>query len=224
MTTSPAWIRTLALGALVLLSMVLGAALRPLVVADDPDPAPVLDPTEIAFVQDMVAHHEQALIMTQQLDPGTDPVVTRLAQQIRDGQNAELGTMLGWLRLSGVTPTNPEPMAWMQGPRAAVGHGHHETSDAGTPDPMPGMATRTELDALAAARGRDAAVLFLQLMQRHHVGGVTMAQAAEQRLPDGPVRQTAREMITEQSQEAGTMALMLSQLDAPLLPVNAGGG
>lgn len=222
MTTVPAWLRTIALAALVLLSMVLGAALRPLVVADAPDPPAALDATAIAFVQDMVAHHEQALIMTQQLDPGTDPVVVRLAQQIRDAQNTEMGTMLGWLRLAGVTPTNPEPMAWMRGSRAAPGHGHG-ASVAGSPDPMPGMATRADLDALAAARGRDAAMLFLQLMQRHHVGGVAMAQAADGRLTDGPVRRTAREMITEQSQEAGTMALLLAQFGAPLLPVNAGG-
>jgi len=222
-TTAPAWIRTAALGALILLSMVLGAALRPLVVADDPQPEPVLDATEIAFVQDMTAHHEQALVLTQQLDPGTDPTVARLAQQIRDAQNAEVGTMLGWLRLAGVTPTNPEPMAWMH-PQPAAGHTHGSSSaETPSPDPMPGMATRAEIDALTDARGRDAAVLFLQLMQRHHVGGVAMARAAEGRLADGPVRQTAREMITEQSQEAGTMALMLTQLGAPLLPVNAGG-
>lgn len=224
MTTVPAWLRTIALAALVLLSMVLGAALQPLVVADAPDSPAALDATAIAFVQDMVAHHEQALIMTQQLDPGTDPVVVRLAQQIRDAQNTEMGTMLGWLRLAGVTPTNPEPMAWMRGSRAAPGHGHgHGASDAESSDPMPGMATRADLDALAAARGHDAAMLFLQLMQRHHVGGVAMAQAADERLTDGPVRRTAREMITEQSQEAGTMALLLAQFGAPLLPVNAGG-
>ncbi|PTR25794.1 uncharacterized protein (DUF305 family) [Rhodococcus sp. OK519] len=219
MTAIPGWAKTAAIGALILLSMVLGAALRPLIVADDPHGAPVLEATEIAFVQDMAAHHEQALIITQQLDPRADPAVTRLARQIRDGQTAEMGTMLGWLRLAGVTPTNPAPMTWMH-PQTAAGHGtHHDESPDVLSPPMPGMATRAEIDALASTGGRDAEILFLQLMQRHHVGGVAMAQAAESQLSDGPVRQTAREMLTTQSQEAGTMALMLTQFGAPLLPV-----
>lgn len=220
MTSVPSRARAAALAALVLLAMVIGAALRPLVGADAPAPARVLDDTEIAFVQDMLAHHEQALVLAQQLDPAVDPVVYRLAQQIRDNQNTEIGTLLGWLRLTGVTPTNPRPMAWMQ-PRAAAGHGaHHDADPDDASAPMPGMATRAELDALAAAHGQGAEILFLQLMQRHHTGGVAMAQAAAALLPDGPVRQTAREMVTAQGQEAGTMAMMLTRLGAPLLPVS----
>lgn len=221
MTGAPTWLRAVVLGALVLLALVLGAALRPLIVADDRESAPVLDDNEIAFVQDMLVHHEQAVVLVQQLDPAVDPAVYRLAQQIRDGQSTEIGTMLGWLRLAGVTPTNPEPMAWMHSQPLAVAQGHHGgvQSPSASPASMPGMATRAQIDALAAAPGRDAEVLFLQLMQRHHAGGVAMAQAAAGILADGPVRQTAREMVTAQSQEAGTMAVMLAQFGAPLLPV-----
>ncbi len=83
---------------------------------------------------------------------------------------------------------------------------------------MPGMATSAELDALGVARGEEAAILFLQLMQRHHVAGVEMAQAADRQLNAGAVKQTAREMIQAQSREIGEMTLMLAQLGAPPLP------
>ena len=79
---------------------------------------------------------------------------------------------------------------------------------------MPGMATTAELDALAAARGRDAETLFLQLMQRHHLGGIAMAQAADHLLDDGPVKQTARSMILEQGSETGLMTALLDQRGA----------
>lgn len=48
---------------------------------------------------------------------------------------------------------------------------------------MPGMATMAELDALAASRGPDAEILFLQLMERHHRGGIAMGQAADRNSP-----------------------------------------
>lgn len=203
-----------ALLALAALLVTLGAAIRPLI-APEPTGAPeMLTPTEIAFLQDMTAHHEQALLMAQSLDPGVSPVVARLAQQIDDAQRVELGTMLGWLRLAGQLPSNPQPMAWMHD--AEPRHRHGTPVAAGAPD-VPaehamGMATRAELDALAAARGRDAELLFLRLMQRHHYGGVAMAQTADGLLTAGPVKQAAREMITEQTREIGTIGLLLAQL------------
>ncbi|MGF7124597.1 DUF305 domain-containing protein [Rhodococcus sp. AG1013] len=83
---------------------------------------------------------------------------------------------------------------------------------------MPGMATMAELDALAASRGPDAEILFLQLMERHHRGGIAMAQAADRQLADGPVKQAAREMLQSQTQESGLMTVMLAQRNAAPLP------
>lgn len=188
--------------------LVLGAAIRPLFV-DDPEAPEILSATEIGFVQDMAAHHHQALVMVQRLDPAADPAVLALARQIEDTQLSEIGTLLGWLRLTGAPPAGREPMAWMP-PQT---HEHHAEDDPDTPA-MPGMATPAELDALSAARGRSAGILFLQLMQRHHEGGIAMARVADALLTDGVVKQVAREMITAQTQETGLMALLLAQLDA----------
>ncbi|MGI5217272.1 DUF305 domain-containing protein [Nocardia sp. CA-290969] len=201
--------------------LVLGAVIRPLF-TDDPAPPEILSATELGFVQDMAAHHHQALIMVQRLDPGADPAVRRLAQQIDDTQRAEIGTLLGWLRMAGAPAANPAPMGWMPAAAHAAHDDHtaHDGSVAHTAaggHTMPGMATQAQLDALSAARGRAASVLFLQLMQAHHEGGIAMARVADALLSGGVVKQVAREMITGQTQESGLMALLLTEL-APAPP------
>ncbi|WP_411157004.1 DUF305 domain-containing protein [Nocardia cyriacigeorgica] len=205
--------------AVAVLLLVLGAALRPLFIDDDRPADPILGEAETGFVQDMTAHHQQSLIMVQRLDPEVDPAITRLAKQMADTQRLEIGTMLGWLRLANASPLSPQPMAWMHA-AAEPEHRHSEASEARTPagHSMPGMATMAELDALSAARGRAAEILFLQLMLRHHQGGVAMAQAADQLIEFGPVKETARSMIHSQSQESGVMAALLGQRDARPLP------
>ncbi|MFD6159790.1 DUF305 domain-containing protein [Nocardia sp. NPDC060256] len=217
----PRWIRGAALTSLAFVLLVLGAALRPLVLPETHTAAPILNSVEIGFVQDMTAHHQQALIMVQRLDRTIDPVVVRLADQLDDTQRLEIGTMLGWLRLAGASPVPTHPMAWMHTDDAAP-HQHSAPvamSDKKRPDNMmPGMATMAELDALSAAHGRDAEILFLQLMFRHHQGGIAMAQAADELLPSGPVKETARSMIQAQGQEAGVMGMLLTQLGAAPLP------
>lgn len=181
--------------------LVLGAALRPLLIPEKTTPAPVLTATELGFVQDMTAHHQQALILTERLDPGADPTVRRLAEQIADTQRVEIGTLLGWTQLAGVAPTSAQPMSWM--PETS---GHHHDSVSTT---MPGMATTADLDALSAARGAEAENLFLQLMYRHHAGGITMARTADSLLTSGAVKQLARAMVQSQSQELGYLGMLL---------------
>ncbi|WP_062997382.1 DUF305 domain-containing protein [Nocardia mikamii] len=215
MSRWPTW-GSCAAAALILL--VIGAALRPIVLPEKHTAAPVLDATEIGFAQDMTAHHQQAIQMVQRLDPGVDPQVSRLAQQIDQSQRVEIGTMLGWLRLANAAPTAGRPMAWMTSDTTAAHHHSMSTTSAAVSPGMPGMATMAELDQLSAARGRDAEVLFLQLMYRHHQGGIAMARAADQQIASGPVKEQARAMLVAQSQETGLIALMLNQRGAQPLP------
>ncbi|MFD6389535.1 DUF305 domain-containing protein [Nocardia sp. NPDC060259] len=198
--------RAAAVAGLIALLLAMGAALRPWLPVGTVAAAPVLTATEIGFVQDMVAHHSQAIVLVQRLDRGADPSVVALAGQIADTQRTELGMLLGWLRLAGAPVTVTETMAWMR-PRGAHRHAgvdlahHHST--------MPGMATTAELDELATARGGRAEVLFLRLMQRHHYGGIEMAAAADALLDGGEVERAARDMITGQGREAGLLGLLL---------------
>ncbi|MEV6391480.1 DUF305 domain-containing protein [Nocardia xishanensis] len=202
-----------AFASVALLLLALGAALRPLALPEKHTAAPVLDTVEVGFAQDMTAHHQQALLVTQRLDPQAAPTVRRVAEQLADTQRVEIGMMLGWLRLADASPLSSRPMAWMTDAAAAHPHSAHE------PDaPMPGMASTAELDALAAARGRDAEILFLQLMIRHHQGGIAMASAADRELAGGPVKEAARSMVQSQGQEVGVMSLLLTKLGGELLP------
>ncbi|BEK96403.1 hypothetical protein NSK11_contig00007-0112 [Nocardia seriolae] len=206
------WRRPVGFTALLLTVCTAGFLVRPIAVGESTSAATVLTPVELGFSQDMFVHHEQALIMVQRLDSGVNPTVRQLAQQIGDAQRMEIGTLLGWLRLANAAPESRHPMAWMNN---AAGHDHSMPTRTGTNGTaMPGMATQAERDSLATARGTDAEVLFLQLMLRHHRGGVAMAKAADQLLTSGPVKESARGMITAQSQEAGLMTIMLAQRGA----------
>lgn len=198
--------RVVASIAAAVLLLAMGAALRPVLSPAD-TARPVLNDIEIGFVQDMVAHHNQALLLTQRLDPAADPYVVSLARQIADSQRTELGMLLGWLRLAGASVTNPHPMAWMP---ATGGHDHAAAAHSGT-TAMPGMATNAELDELAAARGTRAEELFLRFMRRHHAGGVEMATAADTLLTTGEVDRSAREMARTQGQEIGLLSLLLER-------------
>ncbi|WP_054812914.1 DUF305 domain-containing protein [Nocardia arizonensis] len=200
----------LAVAAAVVLALtlvVLGAAMRPVVLPEKHTETTILTAIEIGFAQDMTAHHQQALLMTQRLAPDADPAVRRLAQQVSDTQRTEIGTMLGWLRLADAAPMSARPMAWMD---TETHTAHHRATPADTT--MPGMATTAELDTLAAATGRDAALQFLRLMIRHHEGGVSMAAAADTMLASGAVKEAARAMLRSQTQEIGIMSIMLTQL------------
>lgn len=213
--TATRWVRTASLAALALILVAAGMLLRPALIPENAAAPPVLTPTEVGFVQDMAAHHQQALFMVQRLDTGVDPAIRGLAQQIADTQRLEIGTLLGWLRLANASPTNPHPMSWMPAADMPAGHNHSPTTTAAGSSPlMAGMATMAELDALSAARGGDAETLFLQLMLRHHTGGVSMAKAADTVVASGAVKEAARAMISAQSQEAGIMTLLLAQRNA----------
>lgn len=214
----PQTVRVAALVSMALLLVVLGAALRPLLIRDQPPVAQVFTDTEIGFVHDMVSHHQQALFIVERLDPDADLAVSRFAQQIDDTQRTEIGMMLGWLRLAEITPSSRTPMDWMESDADTEDQDSHDHSmvSVGT-QLMPGMATMAELDALTAATRTDAGILFLQLMERHHRGGIVMARAADELLADGPIKQSARDMIATQNQEASLMTLMLDQRGAQLI-------
>ncbi|WP_280261050.1 DUF305 domain-containing protein [Nocardia abscessus] len=208
------WTRIAALASTAFALLVLGAAMRPLAFPENRSAAPVLTAVEIGFVQDMTTHHQQALLMVQRLDRSVDPAIARLAEQLDRTQRLEIGTMLGWLRLADAAPSSDRPMAWMHAADASP-HRHPAAVAQPAPTPlMPGMASTAELDALTTARGRDAEVLFLQLMFRHHQGGIAMAEAADGLLRSGPVKEIARAMIHGQGQEAGMMGMLLTQRGA----------
>jgi uncharacterized protein (DUF305 family) len=166
-------------------------------------PVTPLTATDIGFAQDMSAHHQQAITMSDMVATDAAPEVRALADQIKLTQLREIGQMTGWLQLAGASVVSPLPMAWM-----IADAGHHA---GGGGIKMPGLASPADLVRLQRAKGRDNEVLFLQLMTRHHQGGIEMAAFVVQHSSTGVVHQTAVAMIDEQSQEVIFMAFLLEQ-------------
>ena len=77
-------------------------------------------------------------------------------------------------------------------------------------DRMPGMATETDLQALAAATGDEANALFVQLMSAHHQGGIHMAEHAATHAATDEVRLMATQMASSQAEEIGEMDRLLA--------------
>jgi uncharacterized protein (DUF305 family) len=180
--------RLLVLGAAVLfLGLAAGYALF------NGDARPKGSAVDIGFLQDMHAHHDQAVTMSYIYleKPAAEQraVLRSIAKTIISDQQYQSGYMAGLLLEMGRSPANEtgQAMAWMNEPVPL--------------DRMPGMATTDELDQLQAASGPAADQMFVDLMRAHHLGGIHMAEYAAQHAKRGDVRSLAAGMVTAQRGE-----------------------
>jgi uncharacterized protein (DUF305 family) len=146
---------------------------------------------DVGFLQDMREHHEQAVeisFLYLSLDD-TNPGMRVVARSITFGQGIEIGRMIQMLRDFGESEVNEgdTSMEWM-GHSMPLGE-------------MPGMATDAELDQLGAATGAEADSLFVELMVRHHEGGIEMADFAAANAADDEVQAMAASIATGQREE-----------------------
>ncbi|MFE4454475.1 DUF305 domain-containing protein [Streptomyces sp. NPDC056796] len=194
---------------------------------------PSAESADAGFARDMAVHHQQAVEMSFIVrDVTRDDDVRRLAYDIANTQANQRGMLLGWLDLWELPKTAPDgqgPMGWM--PDAHSGHdmasmngkaGMDGMEGSGGTDRdgalMPGMATRTELNRLRAARGEQAEILFLQLMTDHHEGGVAMARGCAERCTVPVEKRLAQGMVEAQRSELDLMADMLAARGAAPRP------
>jgi uncharacterized protein (DUF305 family) len=213
--------RAIVLGVAALVVLLVGAAVGMLITlasvrSSSPDAASV----DVGFAQDMRVHHLQAITMAGiERDKTTDPDLHTLAFDIESTQLAQVGTMSGWLTVWG-QPELSDPgkgyMAWM----AAASHFHNggAATQSGGVTAMPGMATPEELTKLKSLSGKDLDIFFLQLMLRHHQGGLAMAQYAAEHAGVGYVRNLASKIVSAQQAEVTLMTNMLSARKATPLP------
>jgi uncharacterized protein (DUF305 family) len=168
---------------------------------------------DAGFARDMTAHHDQATQMAQVVrDNGTDPAVRLLAFDIETQQLGQMGQMLGWLQSWNLSlETSRTRMAWLP---ASVGHVH----GSGPGALMPGMATPGEMAELRSLSGKALDVYFLQLMIRHHQGGLPMARYAAAHASVSYVRDLAQKIVDAQSGEIVTMEQMLRERGGQPLP------
>ncbi|WP_155339960.1 DUF305 domain-containing protein [Acrocarpospora corrugata] len=164
---------------------------------------------EAGFSRDMAVHHAQAVDMSfVARDASTDQELRTLAYDIINTQSTQRGIFMGWLDQWGLPQSSTQPpMTWM------AGHGHD-----GPPGVMPGMASPEELAKLRAATGDASAVLFLQLMIRHHEGGVDMARGLLKLSSRSEVRTMAQHIVDGQSAEITLMKGMLQARGGQPLP------
>ncbi|MET9607155.1 DUF305 domain-containing protein [Streptomyces sp. NPDC006512] len=183
--------------------------------------SPALHSPDAGFARDMATHHQQAVEMSFLVrDRTQDEPVRSLAYDIANTQANQRGMLLGWLDLWGLPKVvaDEPPMAWMG--TSGGGHGGHAGHSAAPAPPagsgaiMPGMATKEELTRLGAAGGRDAEVLYLQLMTDHHKGGVAMAEGCARQCQTPAERSLAQGMVEAQQSELTLMADMLRQRGA----------
>jgi len=83
---------------------------------------------------------------------------------------------------------------------------------------MPGMASQAQVSKLETLTGKPLDVFFLQLMLRHHQGGLPMASWAASHAQKAYVRNAAQKMVTGQSAEILLMEKLLRERGASPLP------
>jgi len=155
---------------------------------------------DVRFMQDMIVHHAQAIVMVSLVrDHLTDTQVRSLAARIADEQRPEIDAMAKWLRAKGesVPPQASKP---------EFGSGSHDH------DGMPGMATDAQLRQLKDVRGVEADRLWLTLMTAHHQGALTMVIDQHRHGTDDVVTQLGDEIHVTQSVQIGYMREMLDRL------------
>ncbi len=118
---------------------------------------------DIDFMQGMIMHHNQAVLMTSLIaSHHASEDVKYIGAKISSSQTQEMEFMKQWLTVRG----EPTDMA-MPGMPDMDMHGNAMPS-------MPGMLTPKQMDALTKASGPTFDHLFLTGMIQHHTGALTM--------------------------------------------------
>ena len=153
---------------------------------------------DVAFMQEMIGHHAQAVEMVALLNARTTREDMRLlGLKIEVSQSDEIRMMQRWLEARG----QPLP-----GP-----HAHHGEGTA----LMPGMLTSAEMAALAEASGPAFDRLFLEGMMSHHEGALVMVHdlfAAPGAAQDSEIFAFASDVEADQKMEIQRMGTMLKEL------------
>jgi uncharacterized protein (DUF305 family) len=170
---------------------------------------------DVLFMQNMIHHHGQALVMSG-LAPdraGSDEI-RLLAERIHRSQTDEIALMQRWLRERGEEA--PQVDLAGQVDHAAHDQHQHHAPPAAHPEHelMAGMLTPEQLEELAGARGEAFDRLFLEFMIFHHEGAILMVDelfSVPGAAQDSEMYQFASHVDADQRIEIGRMHWMLDQ-------------
>lgn len=148
---------------------------------------------DVSFASGMRPHHAQAIEMSDiVLAADPPPEVAELARAIKAAQAPEIAQL-------------DEMLVAFGSPPAGAGHDEHGGGHVG-------MLSDEQMDELRAAKGQDAARLFLEGMIEHHQGAI---DASEEELAEGkhePAKELARSIKESQAAEIEKMKKLLEQL------------
>lgn len=188
------------IGVPVAVGLALATALLALAIGWALTRAPGEGSPEVTFARDMSAHHEQAVAMALILRERSDDAVLRaITNDIILTQQSQIGQMAGWLEAWGL-------------PRSGSGPAMGGMAE------MMGMASQADVNALETLPIAEAEVQFLQLMIRHHQGGVFMADDALIHAARPEVIRLAQSIVNAQQAEITLMRELLAQRGAQPLP------
>ncbi|MEO6792285.1 MAG: DUF305 domain-containing protein [Mycobacterium sp.] len=148
---------------------------------------------DIGFLENMVAHHQQALQLTA-IMPGqsNNPALLLLANRIAEQQRTELqgcqAQLLQW-ETPGRSPAERDAAA-----------------------DLPGMVDQTTIDKLRSLRGPEFEKLWLQTMINHHRGAITMAHNEIEQGQSPEAISIAKSLAPLQQAEIDQMTAMLGDV------------
>jgi uncharacterized protein (DUF305 family) len=152
---------------------------------------------DVRFMQGMIAHHAQAVEMTELLSTRTSSdAMRKLGERIQVSQTDEIKMMEHWLST--------------RGEEVPSAHAHHMMGGM----LMPGMLTQEEMDRLAASRGSEFDRLFLDGMIKHHEGALVMVKdlfATSGAGQDADIFAFASDVDADQRMEIDRMRGMLKE-------------
>ncbi|WP_374972599.1 DUF305 domain-containing protein [Spongiibacter marinus] len=175
---------------------------------------------DVGFSQSMLLHHQQAIAMSQIMLDGKPTGLHAFARNIASTQLVELGEMRGWLKLWGEEEHHQADMVWMLLGSAPLDASMQKyvmdcrNAERG----MIGLATANELNELRQSEGLKRDRQFIELMLKHHRGGVPMAQFAASEAQLNTVRTMASLIVMEQSREIQHMQNLLAALQTSPAP------
>ena len=156
---------------------------------------------DVSFAQEMIPHHQQALMMAAMAKRvGRTDGLRQLAQRIQAAQQPEIDLMAGWLDTWGEDVTGLGGMDHMM-----MGH---DDVDGG----MPGMMSGGQLRGMRLADGIAFDRLWLKGMIEHHEGAVTMAREEQTAGLNADAIALAKRIETDQTEEIAYMRDLLAQL------------
>ena len=119
---------------------------------------------DVKFLQGMIVHHEQAIIMSEMANERTNnKTILDLAKRIDVSQKDEINFMESWLKQRNEYADSSHSDHHMH-------ESHHMHMN------MVGMATPKQLNDLSNSKSTDFDRLFLQLMITHHDGALEMVE------------------------------------------------